>query len=44
MIELTKGEMLNISGGGIWAIVGIIAGIILGVGILDGYTRPLKCR
>ena len=37
-LEKTKG---GISG---WGIVGIIAGIVFSVGVLDGITRPLKCN
>lgn len=44
MMELSKKEMMNLNGGGVWAVIGIVAGIILGVGILDGFTRPLKCN
>ena len=27
-----------------WIVTGIIAGIEFIIGILDGYTRPFKCR
>ena len=27
-----------------WIVTGIIAGIGFIIGILDGYTRPFKCR
>lgn len=44
-MELSKDELLNVNGGiGGWAIVGIIAGIIFLVGVIDGYTRPSKCN
>lgn len=46
MKKLTKEEMKNIKASGIgalgWAI--IAAGISFIGGLLDGYTRPLKCR
>ncbi len=46
MLELTKKEMDEVSGGGIsWGIAsGIIAGIIFIIGLIDGYTNPKKCR
>ena len=44
MNELKDRELKNTFGGvSIWAIIGAIAGIF-GVGVLDGYTRPLKCH
>ncbi len=46
MRELTKNEMLNISGGEVSAglIAAICAGISFIVGIIDGYVRPFKCK
>ena len=45
MIELKNNELKKINGGiSIWGIIGIIAGLIFGVGVIDGYTRPIKCR
>lgn len=47
MKELTNKEMVDINANGLsaGAIVGIIgAGIAFIVGILDGYTRPFRCR
>lgn len=45
MNELKDRELKNTFGGvSIWAIIGAIAGLIFGVGVLDGYTRPLKCH
>lgn len=38
-------ELKKVKGGAsAMAIIGIIAGIIFGVGGLDGYARPVKCR
>lgn len=41
MQELTKKELNNIVGGSlsIWGIIGIIAGAIFGVGVVDGLIR-----
>ncbi len=46
MKEITENQLLAITGGGlsIYAIGAIIGGIIFGIGILDGITRPIKCR
>ncbi len=45
MKEISKVELKSIRGGvGIWTIISAIAGIIFGSGILDGFTRPLRCR
>ena len=46
MKELRKEEMLNIKAEGLsaTAIALIAAGIAFVVGVLDGYTRPFKCR
>ena len=46
MRELSKNEMISIKGGGMsataWA---VIAGVISFIsGVLDGFTRPYKCR
>lgn len=44
-MKLSKNELKKIKGGAsVWAIIGIIAGIIFGVGGVDGYARPVKCR
>ena len=47
MKELNENEMKKISAGGI-GVAGIIALIAAGIsflgGLLDGYTRPYKCR
>lgn len=46
MHKLSTSEMLNIKAGGLSA--GVIAAIAAGIaflsGLLDGYTRPYKCR
>lgn len=46
MVELKKQELQKITGGGfslgVFSLIG--AGIVLLVGIIDGYLRPLACR
>lgn len=46
MYELDKKELININGGSISLGIGclFIAGIIFIIGVIDGYTRPLKCH
>lgn len=46
MKELNKNEMVNVSAGGLSAgvVAAIAAGIAFFAGLLDGYTRPYKCR
>ncbi len=45
MKEISNKELKAISGGiSVWGILGIIAGAIFGVGVIDGVVRPLKCR
>ncbi|HHX93980.1 MAG TPA: class IIb bacteriocin, lactobin A/cerein 7B family [Tenericutes bacterium] len=45
MKALTKEELVNIEGGiGAWAIIGIISLIILGIGVIEGFTHPKKCK
>lgn len=46
MKELTKKELNMVAGGALslWAIAGIIAGAIFGIGVIDGIVRPLKCN
>ena len=45
MKELTDEELKQVNGGlSIIGCLGIVAGVIFIVGILDGYTRPLKCN
>ena len=46
-MELIKNEELKkIDGGGIsaWTALGIGAGIVFLVGVIDGFVRPLKCN
>lgn len=45
-MELTKNELKQIKAGASagWIVAGIIAGITFIIGVLDGYTRPFKCR
>lgn len=46
-MEVISNEELNsIDGGGInvWGALGIGAGIVFIVGIIDGFVRPLKCN
>lgn len=46
MYSLTNKELKQIKGGfsGGWLAAGIIAGITFLAGVLDGFTRPFKCR
>lgn len=44
MKEMTKNELKQINGGGLWFTFGIIAGIVFLIGVIDGYVRPLKCN
>ena len=45
MKELNVNELKSIVGGiSVWGVIGIIAGLIFGVGVIDGIVRPLKCR
>ena len=46
MLEITNKVLKNIKGGGLslWGGIGIIAGIIFAIGVIDGYVRPLKCN
>lgn len=45
-MELNKEELMNIRGGsisfGVAALIG--AGVAFIIGIIDGFTRPLKCN
>lgn len=44
-MNLSKKELKEITGGAsLWGIIGTIAGIIFGLGAVDGYIRPVKCR
>jgi len=46
MEKLNDNELLNISGGAIsFGVFAAIAGTITFlIGVIDGFTRPLKCR
>lgn len=45
MVEISNKELKNITGGiSVWGIIGIIAGAIFGIGVIDGYVRPYNCR
>ena len=42
---LTNEELIMTKGGVNWVIVGVSSTIItFFIGLIDGYTRPLKCR
>lgn len=45
-MKLTKLELKRIRGGAIngWLLGAIGAGITFLIGILDGFTRPFRCR
>ena len=43
--ELKKEQLMKIEGGmSTWAAIGIGAGIVFLIGVLDGFFRPLKCN
>lgn len=46
MNKISDIELQEINGGGIsWGIaVGIVAAVTFIVGVIDGYTNPLKCH
>lgn len=46
MQKLSMNEMINITAGGLSAgvMAAIAAGIAFLAGLVDGYTRPYKCR
>lgn len=45
MVEISNNELKSIKGGiSVWGIIGIIAGAIFGIGVIDGYVRPYNCR
>jgi len=49
MKELSNIELKQIYGGGgvsaaLLKVIGVIAGIVFGIGVIDGYVRPLKCH
>ena len=44
-MKLNNNELKNITGGvSVWAVLGVIAGLIFSFGAVDGYVRPVKCR
>lgn len=44
-MKLNNKELKEITGGAsVWAVLGTIAAIIFGLGAIDGYVRPVKCR
>ena len=44
-MRLTKNELKEIKGGlSVLAVIGAVAGIIFGIGGVDGYARPVPCR
>ncbi len=45
MKELKEKELKQVSGGiSKWAVGGIIALILFGIGVFDGYARPCKYK
>lgn len=46
MNKIDELELMNINGGGIsfWTVIGISALVVFIAGVLDGFTRPLKCN
>ena len=46
MEELKKEKLKEITGGGLtlWSAIGIGAGIVFLIGVIDGFVRPLPCH
>lgn len=45
MIELKNRELKSLTAGSAgWVVAGIVAGITFLAGLLDGLSRPFKCR
>lgn len=45
MVELNNNELKTIYGGiGFWTGAGIVGIFIFLAGVIDGFTRPLKCN
>lgn len=45
MKEISKEELQEINGGfSIWAALGLVAGGVFLIGVIDGYVRPKKCN
>ena len=44
-MNLSNEELKNVAGGlSSLAIVGITVGVVFGIGVIDGFARPPKCR
>ena len=44
-MKLNDKELRQITGGvSVWVAIGILAGLIFGIGAVDGYARPPRCR
>ena len=44
-MKLNDYELMQINGGvSVWALIGALAGLAFGEGMVDGYARPPKCR
>lgn len=44
MNKICENEMAKVHGGGWGLAVGIIAAVTFIIGIIDGYTNPVKCN
>lgn len=46
MVEIKEKELKDVSGGGLtWGAGCVIIGaVVFIIGVIDGYTRPLRCR
>ena len=44
MVKLDKKELMEVHGGGLGLGLLIAAGVLFLIGVIDGYTRPLKCH
>jgi len=45
MTELTNENLKALDGGlSIWGALGIAAGVIFIIGVIDGFVRPLPCN
>ena len=44
-MKLNNKQLKNITGGAsIWAILGGLAAFIFGIGAVNGYGRPIRCK
>ena len=41
---LSDSELNNITGGGVWLVLGIVGFIIFLAGIFEGFTNPGRCN